>query len=77
MLDAHTDEHMVKPKLVYISNSTEIGSVYGKFELEGLSSLCRKMGFPVHGRCRLGSALCSEGNDLTLSDLAALTMLFI
>jgi threonine aldolase len=26
----HCDEHMVKPRLVYISNSTEIGSIWGK-----------------------------------------------
>lgn len=77
VLDAHTDEHMVKPKLVYISNSTEIGSVYGKGELEGLSSLCRENGlFLYMDGARLGSALCSEGNDLTLSDLAALTDAF-
>ena len=38
-LDEHTDEHMVKPKLVYISNPTEIGSVYNKQELEDLSGL--------------------------------------
>ena len=27
------DEHMVKPKLVYISNATELGSIYTKGEL--------------------------------------------
>ncbi len=29
-LRAHTDEHMVKPKLVYISNPTEVGTIYTK-----------------------------------------------
>src|SRR5690606_135917 len=28
ILNIHTDEHMVKPKLVYISNSTELGTIY-------------------------------------------------
>ncbi len=77
VLDAHTDEHMVKPKLVYISNPTEIGSIYTKTELEKLSSFCRenKLFLYVDG-ARLGSALCSEENDMVLSDLAKLTDAF-
>lgn len=77
VLVAHTDEHMVKPKLVYISNPTEIGSIYTKKELEQLSSFCRenKLFLYVDG-ARLGSALCSEENDMVLSDLARLTDAF-
>jgi len=76
-LDFHTDEHMVKPKLVYISNSTEIGSIYSKAELEGLSKICRanNMYLFMDG-ARLGSALTSEENDLTLADIARLTGAF-
>jgi threonine aldolase len=77
VLDAHTDEHMVKPKLVYISNSTEIGSIYKRSELEQLSDFCQhhKLILYMDG-ARLGSALCSEENDLKLSDLAALVDAF-
>ncbi len=77
VLDEHTDEHMVKPKLVYISNSTEIGSIYSKSEMEQLSRLCRenKLLLYVDG-ARLGSALCSEGNDMELSDLGKLVDAF-
>src|SRR5680860_30353 len=76
-LDSHPDEHMVKPKLVYISNSTEIGSIYKKDELEQLSRFCKenKLLLFMDG-ARLGSALCSEGNDLELSDLVALVDAF-
>ena len=76
-LDAHTDEHMVKPKLVYISNSTEIGSIYKKSELEELSKFCKenKLFLYVDG-ARLGSALCSEENDMELSDLGRLVDAF-
>ncbi|MTK12827.1 MAG: low specificity L-threonine aldolase [Clostridiaceae bacterium] len=76
-LDAHTDEHMVKPKLVYISNSTEIGSIYTKNELEQLSKFCKenKLFLYVDG-ARLGSALCSEENDMELSDLGRLVDAF-
>ncbi|ERI95463.1 Beta-eliminating lyase [Clostridiales bacterium oral taxon 876 str. F0540] len=73
VLEAHTDEHMVKPKLVYISNSTEIGSIYKKEEIIELSKFCRenKLYLYMDG-ARLGSALCSEENDLMLSDLGGL-----
>lgn len=76
-LDAHTDEHMVKPKLVYISNSTEIGSIYKKSELEELSKFCKenKLYLYVDG-ARLGSALCSEENDMELADLGRLVDAF-
>lgn len=76
-LDSHTDEHMVKPRLVYISNPTEIGTIYSKSELAALSELCQaKDLFLYLDGARLGSALCAEGNDLTLSDLGALTDAF-
>lgn len=76
-LDAHTDEHMVNPKLVYISNPTEIGSIYTKNELEQLSKFCRdnKLYLYVDG-ARLGSALCSEQNDMELCDLGNLVDAF-
>lgn len=77
VIDQHTDEHMVKPKLVYISNSTEIGSTYNKNELEQLRDFCKehKLILFMDG-ARLGSALCSEENDLELSDLPALVDAF-
>ncbi|MER2060319.1 MAG: low specificity L-threonine aldolase [Niallia sp.] len=73
VLDEHTDEHMVKPKLVYISNSTEIGTIYSKQELELLSAFCQKNNliFYMDG-ARLGSALCAKDNDLSLSDFPKL-----
>lgn len=68
VLDAHTDEHMVKPKLVYISNPTEIGSIYTKHELEQLSQFCQNSNLILYlDGARLGSALCSEENDVELA----------
>jgi threonine aldolase len=73
VLKTHSDEHMVKPKLVYITNPTEIGSIYKKEEIKNLSNYCKEndLIFYMDG-ARLGSALCSEENDLTLSDYANL-----
>lgn len=77
VLDYHEDEHMVKPKLVYISNSTEIGSIYKKAELAQLSDICRKNNLILYmDGARLGSALASEENDLTLSEIAELVDAF-
>jgi len=76
-IDEHTDEHMVKPKMVYISNPTEIGTIYMKQELEDLSDFCTKNNiFLYMDGARLGSALCSSVNDLQLSDLPKLTDAF-
>lgn len=76
-LEVHTDEHMVKPKLVYISNPTEIGSIYTKNEMEELSRFCRQNNLILYvDGARLGSALVSEENDLSLSDLANLVDAF-
>lgn len=76
-LDAHTDEHMVKPKLVYVSNTTEIGSIYKKAELENLSHFCRENNLILYmDGARLGSALTSPENDINLSDLGVLVDAF-
>lgn len=77
LLDFHTDEHMVQPKMVYISNSTEIGTQYTKAELERLHHICRQNGLYLFlDGARLGSALTSPVNNLTLADIAALTDVF-
>jgi threonine aldolase len=77
VLEGHPDEHMVKPKLVYISNSTEIGSIYKKEELRQLRDFCRKNDLILYmDGARLGSALCSKENDLQLSDLPDLVDAF-
>lgn len=65
------DEHMVKPKLVFVSNSTESGTVYNKTELAALGNFCRGNGLYLYlDGARLGSALCAEGNDMELVDIA-------
>jgi threonine aldolase len=77
VLELHSDEHMVKPRLVKISNTTEIGPVYKLAELEELSILCRKKGLFLYvDGARMGSALTVEGNDVTLEDLCRLTDAF-
>lgn len=76
-LSFHQDEHFVQPKMVYISNTTELGTQYTKEELEKLSRFCRQKGLYLFlDGARLGAALTSPVNDLTLEDIASLTDLF-
>ena len=70
-------EHMVAPRLVYISDTTEVGTIYTKAELKALRECCDSYGLFLYlDGARLGSALTSPENDLTLPDLAALTDAF-
>ncbi len=76
-LDEHTDEHMVQPKLVYLSQPTEIGTIYTRKEMEEISRLCREKNLILYvDGARLGSALSSDESDLELCDLAQLTDAF-
>lgn len=77
VLDQHSDEHMVDPAMVYVSNPTELGSVYTKEELEKLSAYCREQGLLLFlDGARLAMALAVEETNLTLPDLARLTDAF-
>ena len=70
-------EHIVQPKLVYISNPTELGTLYTKQELEELSAVCQKLGLYLFlDRARLGYGLMAKGNDLTMADIARLCDVF-
>lgn len=69
--------HVVKPRLVYISNSTEIGTIYTKAELENLSAFCRLNNLLLYlDGARLGHGLMAQNSDLTLSDVSQLTNVF-
>ena len=69
--------HVVKPKLVYISNSTEIGTLYSKSELADLYAFCLQHSLYLFmDGARLGHALTAGNNDLTLADIAQLTDVF-
>ena len=70
-------EHMVQPKLVYISNPTEYGTLYSKSELEALSAVCRELGLYLFlDGARLGYGLAATGYDVTLPDIARLCDVF-
>ncbi|HBO22024.1 MAG TPA: threonine aldolase [Providencia sp.] len=77
VLSENGDEHTVQAKLVYISNSTEIGTVYRKSEIVALREICDANGlFLFMDGARLASGLMSKYSDLTIEDIAQLTDIF-
>lgn len=79
--DAHyadeSAEHMVQPKMVYLSYPTETGTIYKKEELREISRVCRERGlFLFLDGARLGYGLMCRENDLTLAEIAEYTDIF-
>ena len=81
VVDAHrasdSFEHEAQPKLVYISNPTEYGTLYSLSELEALSAVCKEKGLYLFmDGARLGYGLTARDNDVTLADCARLCDVF-
>ena len=63
---AHTGEHTVLPRLVYISNTTELGTVYGRGELRSLRAVCDELELLLYcDGARLGSAMDAGHTDFS------------
>lgn len=78
VLESHKNApHQVMPKLVYLSNSTELGTVYTLDELEKLSAFCKENNLYIFmDGARMGHGLTAETTDLTLEKVAQLTDVF-
>ncbi|KAJ5595300.1 Aromatic amino acid beta-eliminating lyase/threonine aldolase [Penicillium hispanicum] len=69
--------HMAKPRLLYLSNASETGTVYTKRELSNLSALCKELNLLLlMDGARIGTALSSRKNDMNLRDIFDLTDIF-
>ena len=67
-----TPGHVVEPKMVYISQPTELGTLYSKLELEAIRTACTDFGFYLFvDGARLSYALASPHNDVDLKCLAS------
>jgi threonine aldolase len=76
-LAQHADEHMVKPGAVFVSQATELGTVYSKAELEKILKTCEEAGLYLYlDGARLGSAIASREAGLNFADLPLLTDIF-
>ena len=56
----HTDEHMVAPRLLYISQPTEIGTVYHLDELKALRRVCDAYGLILFVDGARGAVSCAQ-----------------
>ena len=73
----HKNEHMVKPRVLYISQSTENGTVYTKTQLSALSDKCRSLGLYLYiDGARLAPAVNSPACDLSYADIAGMADAF-
>lgn len=76
LYDAHEHdsgkEHTVQPKLVYISQPTENGTVYTKKELEAIYTVCRacQLYLFIDG-ARLGYAMATQEGNISLAELSS------
>lgn len=67
------DEHTPMPRMVYLSQPTELGSIYSKAELTAIAEKCRSLDLLLYvDGARLGCALTSSENDLSIKELASL-----
>lgn len=70
-------EHTVQPGMVYISFSSEVGTVYSLQQLKDISAVCREYGLPLFiDGARMGYGLAADGCDVTLADISSLADVF-
>ena len=67
------DEHTAKPAMVYISQPTELGTVYSRAELAAVSAKCREEGLLLYADgARLGCALTCAADVPDVAEIARL-----
>jgi threonine aldolase len=77
VVEMHNFDQMVVPKALYISQSTELGTVYTETELTALSEKCKEHGLYLYvDGARLGAALASRVCDVSPETLAKLVDVF-
>ena len=70
-------EHTVFPGAVYVSLSTEYGTLYSKAELAAIHAVCQKREIPLFvDGARLAYALAADECDITLPELEQLCDVF-
>ncbi|MBQ7733463.1 MAG: aminotransferase class V-fold PLP-dependent enzyme [Synergistaceae bacterium] len=72
-----TYDHMVQPGLVYISFSSELGTLYTLNMLEAIRKVCDEYNLRLFiDGARLGAGLVSEANDVSIDDICRLSDAF-
>ena len=72
-----TNEHMTQPGLVYVSYSSELGTIYSKSQLAAIKTVCTDYGLKLFvDGARLGAGVMSDESDMNMSDIAGLCDVF-
>lgn len=72
-----TNEHHTVPRKVYISNTTEVGTLYTKKELEDIYGFCKENDLYLFmDGARLAHALASKDSDIEFNNLTRLCDVF-
>lgn len=59
------DQHATQPRVVSITNSTELGTVYAPSEVRALAGFCHERGMFLHcDGARIANAAASNGGDI-------------
>lgn len=75
--DSQKKVHIAEPGAVYVTQPTELGTLYTKNELIELAEVCKKYSLFLYlDGARLAYALGSEYNDVTLKDIAEIVDCF-
>ncbi len=67
---AYSSEHMVRPRMLYLSDSSELGTAYTKEELSALHNTCKEYQlYSYLDGARLGCGMVSSTAPLSWTDL--------
>ena len=70
-------EHMVMPKVVFLSQPTELGTLYSLAELRAMRAACDQYDLYLYiDGARLGYGMAAAGSDVGLADLAQIADAF-
>lgn len=73
----HEGFHSVRPRCVFITNATELGTFYTKAEIQAIKEVCDKYDMYLYlDGARLAVALAHEDNDVSYQDLVELCDMF-
>jgi threonine aldolase len=76
-LITYENEHTVVPRVVFLTQTTELGTVYTLEELQEVSSYAHSKGLYVYlDGARLGTALASKQAGMSLADIAKCVDMF-
>lgn len=77
VLTTHAGEHMVMPRAVYISQATELGTIYSSSELRSLFRFCKKHKLYLYiDGARLGNAIMADSANFDLATIAECSDIF-